>query len=401
MAQLRSIDLFTGIGGVAHALRGIARPLLYCEIDPECQQVLQSLMRRRLLSRAPLHHDVRTLAHETKFLDIVKGRAVDLVTAGFPCQGFSSLGYRQGLEHTQSSLFNSILAVLDVCKPPLVFLENVAPILKYEDDFRRIVGGLTSRGYSLRWVLLEAAYVGAPHHRRRWFCLARHATCGVSGVATGRFEAFSWARSTEPVRMESIAAEDLRYPQHYVKRWKMLGNAVCPDAARVAFLFLFSGGQVRHANFRGQVRSSFDDAGPVEFPHAQSRHCHYALVVPDQQHPHRGVVAGCNRSSPLTKLPQPTWHLVLDPKTTRRPQTAGSNSQQTQTVLKTPIHLHYWATPRASNHSTCWLLTARSKLDLSTQVRFEVGTTGDRHGRVRLEWVEWLMGYPEGWTHAH
>ncbi|RYF04891.1 MAG: DNA cytosine methyltransferase, partial [Deltaproteobacteria bacterium] len=79
-SMLDSIDLFTGIGGLALALRSISRPLLYCDIDPACRQVLEGRMRRGQLHRAPVGEDVVHLKPEAQ---------AQLVTAGFPCQDVS------------------------------------------------------------------------------------------------------------------------------------------------------------------------------------------------------------------------------------------------------------------------------------------------------------------------
>ena len=46
MAALRSLDLFSGIGGLSLALKGLCEPLCYCEIEPAAQAVLQDQMRR-------------------------------------------------------------------------------------------------------------------------------------------------------------------------------------------------------------------------------------------------------------------------------------------------------------------------------------------------------------------
>ena len=58
---LRSLDLFSGIGGLTLALRGIAEPIAYCDIDPAAQAVLADHIARRLLPDAPVCTDVRAL----------------------------------------------------------------------------------------------------------------------------------------------------------------------------------------------------------------------------------------------------------------------------------------------------------------------------------------------------
>ena len=54
---LKSLDLFSGIGGITHALRGIAEPVAYCDIEPNSRAVLEANMRRGNLPRAPIAHD--------------------------------------------------------------------------------------------------------------------------------------------------------------------------------------------------------------------------------------------------------------------------------------------------------------------------------------------------------
>ena len=62
---LRSLDLFSGIGGVTHALRGIAEPVAYCEIDDTCRIVLNKNMKAGTLPRAKIYNDVRNLTKTT------------------------------------------------------------------------------------------------------------------------------------------------------------------------------------------------------------------------------------------------------------------------------------------------------------------------------------------------
>jgi hypothetical protein len=358
-----------------------------------------------------MHSDVRTLA------GLLKGVKVDLITAGFPCQGFSGLGNRKGLQHEQSSLFRHVLDVIDTCRPPLVFLENVQGIVTFTCDFQRIVRSLTSRGYALRWVLADAAFVGALHRRRRWFCVAKK-TRGppewLSVVGSPSYRAFSWTAAKEPVRMES-AAESGFSSSVFAHRWKMLGNSVCPDAARLAFLFLCSGGQVRRVNFTGEFRLRVDDTSDFDRTGVSkgAGHPAYAYVpaaAAGSRAGARGTV-GCSLRSPLTvsqakETTEPNstqskmnkLNLVLDPKVYHADPPRLASPLQTTALVVAKEYLGSWATPRASLAAPCNLLTARSMRDLPTQVRFEVNTTGDRSGRVRIQWLEWLMGYPSGWT---
>lgn len=78
--MLRSLDLFSGVGGITHALRGLATPVMYCEKDLECHEVMRKLQRQGRLPKAPIHDDITRLTPSA-----IPGGKVDLIAAGFPC----------------------------------------------------------------------------------------------------------------------------------------------------------------------------------------------------------------------------------------------------------------------------------------------------------------------------
>jgi DNA (cytosine-5)-methyltransferase 1 len=99
----------------------------------------------------------------------------DVVTAGFPCQPVSAAG-RQLAELDHRWLWPFILRILQTVRPPAVFLENVQNIVSIQGAaiLRGILDDLQAAGYEARWTILGACAVGAPHHRHRWFLLARY-----------------------------------------------------------------------------------------------------------------------------------------------------------------------------------------------------------------------------------
>lgn len=107
---------------------------------------------------------------------------VELITAGFPCQDISVAGQQQGIgpdpgigksrttDSTRSGLWWTIRDTISVLRPQYVFLENVSAILTGPGP--TVIGSLTQIGYDSRWAVVRASEVGAPHQRKRWFCLA-------------------------------------------------------------------------------------------------------------------------------------------------------------------------------------------------------------------------------------
>ena len=58
---MRTIDAFSGVGGMALALRGYLEPVVYCELDAACRAVLAKQMALGAIDPAPVHCDVRDL----------------------------------------------------------------------------------------------------------------------------------------------------------------------------------------------------------------------------------------------------------------------------------------------------------------------------------------------------
>jgi hypothetical protein len=125
---------------------------------------------------------------------------------------------------------------------PVLFLENVRGILKLGMD--SIVNELSrKRGYELRWCVVSASDVGAPHVRPRWFCLAVRpgftARLPPQDVDAADSRVWSsWSHHRPPPRALTPGREavggDLRMG--------LMGNSVVPAAVRHACMYLASRG---------------------------------------------------------------------------------------------------------------------------------------------------------------
>ncbi len=92
--MLRALDLFSGIGGITYGLRGIVTPLAYVEKNTDAREFL-----KQKHPEIPVFDDVCTF-DATEW----KGK-VDIITAGWPCTGFSVAGKGTGFDHEASGLF--------------------------------------------------------------------------------------------------------------------------------------------------------------------------------------------------------------------------------------------------------------------------------------------------------
>jgi DNA (cytosine-5)-methyltransferase 1 len=103
---------------------------------------------------------------DMKRIDWHTAPPIDVFTAGYPCQPFSHAGRRRGTDDPRH-LWPFIREAIRVLRPSLTFLENVDGHRSL--GFDRVVGDLADDGMHVRWVVLPAAGVGAPHQRKRLF----------------------------------------------------------------------------------------------------------------------------------------------------------------------------------------------------------------------------------------
>ena len=167
--RLHGLDLFSGIGGISLALRDYVQTIAYCENNKFAQATLLSRMQDSQLDRAPIWDDVTTLD------DSVLAQLpapIDIILAGFPCQQISCSGSGEGLEGNKSGLFFEILRIAHHTQCQFLFLEN-SPAIRNSGRLHRVLQELAAHGYDARWTCLSASSVGAPHHRDRWWLLAK------------------------------------------------------------------------------------------------------------------------------------------------------------------------------------------------------------------------------------
>lgn len=364
--SLRSLDLFSGVGGLTLALKGIAEPLLYCDVSKESHTVITNAIAAGRLPAAPIVDCVTKVN-----ADLLADRQVDMVVAGFPCVGFSPMGKRQGFENQQSGLFYELVRVIGVARPKLVFMENVPEVIS--KGTQTIAQELDQRGYDYWWCVMPAFAVGSPQYRRRWFALAVRRDITDLTVHAGPYRRHDWSAEAEPQRMVPVADK---------RRFTLCGNAVVPDCARKALLFLLGGCRKLADDLSpGDVRVTYPPAGR---PMRWGRHSLCGACV-----------GGVCHALPPPRLVKPDLGIVLDPALYR----GTPKNRLSSPILTEPVRLALWATPRYGCPAVCAILTLRAKNDLCSQLRWATTTPDEDRGKqANPEWVEWLMGLPAGHT---
>ena len=177
--------LFSGVGGFELAWTQLGHEVAWmCEIDKSARKVLE-----QRFPGIPIYEDVEQL-------DPAEVEAVDVLTGGSPCQGFSVAGTRSGLEHGESRLFADYIRIMEgLAERGLKWAlwENVPGVLSIQNDdgertFEHVVAALVGGTEPVRlgqrrwntgladggsravaWRVLDSRYFGVAQRRRRIF----------------------------------------------------------------------------------------------------------------------------------------------------------------------------------------------------------------------------------------
>jgi len=169
MDNLRTVDLFCGIGGLSYGLQMAGIPVgAGIDYDSTCQYAYEKNCQTEFV-----HGDITTL----RYSDISSyfGDSPYRILAGCaPCQPFST--HTTKLRDARSAdnrrhLLRDFLRVIWGGKPEIVVMENVPPLRrkKVYVDFK---GALQTMGYHVADGVLNCADVGVPQRRRRLVLLA-------------------------------------------------------------------------------------------------------------------------------------------------------------------------------------------------------------------------------------
>jgi len=174
MAQLKAISLFSGCGGDT---LGLERAGFQVVAFNECKIPAAQTHLANFPASVSLAEPNKLVGDITKLSDSVfspyKGQ-VQIVFAGFPCQGFSKAG-KKAVTDPRNQLFRQFVRVAKLVEPTFIIGENVTGLLsmksgpKQEDPLmlELIRNAFAEIGYGLTHHVLEADDFGVPQKRKR------------------------------------------------------------------------------------------------------------------------------------------------------------------------------------------------------------------------------------------
>ena len=251
MEKLRTLDLFSGIGGFTLGLdsTGYFETVAFCEIEEFPCKVLN-----KHWPDVPIYNDVKELSYEKLQADglISRRRGIDVICGGYPCQPFSVAG-RQGGEDDPRHLWPEYFRLIRELRPHYAIGENVGGHLRLGLD--TVLKDLDSENYTVRCFSVEAASLGAPHRRERIFWIAvsdtdskRRGGRDLSGRGAEQRELLKKEQEGRALGREAercselpgqegegatedvVDAHSIRLPQHYEAEEESSGRRTSPPS---------------------------------------------------------------------------------------------------------------------------------------------------------------------------
>ena len=219
---MKHLDLCSGIGGFSLAFESEGFETVgFAEVDPYCSKVLA-----KNWPNVPNYGDVKEIANDPTTLP-----EFDILTAGYPCQPFSSAGQRKGADDPRH-LWPDIRRIVQARRPTWCVFENVLGHVSMGID--EVFSALEDDGYQTEAFVVPAVAVDAHHRRDRAWIVAhtdRPPRQGSGIPSRGEKEyphpVLSGRWPSEPG--VGRVAHGLPNQPH---RLKSLGNAIVPQVAQ-------------------------------------------------------------------------------------------------------------------------------------------------------------------------
>jgi DNA (cytosine-5)-methyltransferase 1 len=204
MRKLRVATVFSGIGAPEQALRKLNRDykiVFACDngertLDSSFDEIIEKTQN---LSAKECNDYIKELYRKTKKINYVKQsyfanynidedswyedirfidgkpykNKIDLFVGGSPCQSFSVIGKRAGLNDARGTLFYDFARLIDEMQPRAFIYENVLGMLSHNKGktWKHISEIFESLGYKINAKVLNSVNYGIPQNRKRLFVI--------------------------------------------------------------------------------------------------------------------------------------------------------------------------------------------------------------------------------------
>lgn len=215
---IRSVDLFSGCGGLTLGLEEAARRAgrrVDVTLAVEHDEAIADVYRTNFPGAKVVGGDVAAIfdgelgdsCTTAEKLARLLAPEVDILMAGPPCQGHSDLNNHTRRADPKNALYLRVARAAEVLRPRLVVIENVPPV---QWDESGVVDAtklhLEKLGYNVYGEVVDLRHTGVPQTRKRYLLIASFSDAFVPMVELGGLRAAWGDHEARTVRW---AIEDL------------------------------------------------------------------------------------------------------------------------------------------------------------------------------------------------
>lgn len=157
--KIRFMDFCAGIGGGRIGLENLNMECVgFSEIDKNAEKTY-----REFFGEEEKNYGDLTKINPNDLPDF------DLMIAGFPCQTFSVIGQRAGMNDNRGQIIFSLINIMLTKNLKYFILENVKGLLNHDGgrSLKIILEELDKAGYKVFWKLISSLCYGVPQMRER------------------------------------------------------------------------------------------------------------------------------------------------------------------------------------------------------------------------------------------
>ncbi len=156
---MRFMDFCAGIGG---GRLGLQKNGLHCVGYSEIDATPASTYRLFYNDTEPNYGDLMSINPDSL-------PEFEVMICGFPCQSFSIVGQRKGMDDFRGQVIYGLINILKNKNVPYFILENVKGLVNHDkgNTMKIILEELDSAGYKVHWKVLDSVKYGVPQMRER------------------------------------------------------------------------------------------------------------------------------------------------------------------------------------------------------------------------------------------
>ena len=159
------LDLFCGAGGLSYGFEKAGFKVLL-GIDND-EKALETFEKNHKGARS-ICGDITNISYDKDIRPFLKGKSIDVIVGGPPCQGFSLSGPRN-FNDPRNKLYLSYIRLVKEIHPKVFVIENVPGLVSlFKGEVKdNILKTFTEMGYNVQCKVLCAADYGVPQNRKR------------------------------------------------------------------------------------------------------------------------------------------------------------------------------------------------------------------------------------------